>query len=84
MKNLTYHAQQRMNQRGIQSSMINLVMEHGEFDHRNRCILSKKNAIGLMSEFRQSLKTLMKVIDKGGVVVVEDEGKVITTYNYNQ
>jgi hypothetical protein len=36
-----------------------------------------------MSEFKDALKTLMKVIDKGGLVVVEDAGKVITTYNYN-
>jgi hypothetical protein len=36
-----------------------------------------------MSEFKDVLKTLMKVIDKGGLVVVEDAGKVITTYNYN-
>lgn len=52
MKNLTRHAQQRMNQRGIQSSMVDLVLEYGEFDHRNRCILNRKNAINLMSEFR--------------------------------
>jgi hypothetical protein len=83
MKYITHHAQQRMNQRGIKSSMIDLTLEHGEFDERNRCVLTKQNAIELMSEFKDVLKTLMKVIDKGGLVVVEDAGKVITTYNYN-
>jgi hypothetical protein len=63
--------------------MIDLTLEHGEFDERNRCVLTKQNAIELMSEFKDALKTLMKVIDKGGLVVVEDAGKVITTYNYN-
>jgi hypothetical protein len=63
--------------------MIDLTLEHGEFDERNRCVLTKQNAIELMSEFKDVLKTLMKVIDKGGLVVVEDAGKVITTYNYN-
>jgi hypothetical protein len=83
MKYITNHAQQRMNQRGIKSSMIDLTLEHGEFDERNRCVLTKQNAIELMTEFKDTLKILMKVIDKGGLVVIEDAGKVITTYNYN-
>jgi hypothetical protein len=63
--------------------MIDLTLEHGEFDERNRCVLTKQNAIELMTKFKDTLKILMKVIDKGGLVVIEDAGKVITTYNYN-
>jgi hypothetical protein len=72
-----------MNQRGIKQSMIDLTLEHGEFDDKNRCVLTKKNAIDVMSDLKVTLKTLMKVIDKGGLVVVEETGRVVTTYNYN-
>jgi hypothetical protein len=84
MEYLTKHAKQRMNQRGIRQSMIDLTLEYGEFDHKNRCILNKKNAIQVMEDLKLSLKTVMKVIDKGGLVVVEESGRVVTTYNYNK
>ena len=84
MKYITKHARQRMNQRGIKSSMIDLTLEHGEFDDQNRCVLTKKNAIEVMADLKIALKTVMKVIDKGGLVVVEEAGRVVTTYNYNK
>lgn len=82
MEQITRHAQQRMNQRGIQSTMVELALECGEFDQRSRCIFRKKDAIRELSELRNRERTLKKIIDKGGVVVVEDRGAVITTYNY--
>ena len=84
MEYLTKHAKQRMNQRGIRQSMIDLTLEYGEFDNKNRCILNKKNAIQVMEDLKLSLKTVMKVIDKGGLVVVEESGRVVTTYNCNK
>ena len=84
MKYVTKHAKQRMNQRGIKQSMIDLTLEHGEFDHKNRCVLNKKTAIQVMEDLKVTLKTVMKVIDKGGLVVVEESGRVVTTYNYNK
>jgi hypothetical protein len=84
MKYLTKHAKQRMNQRGIKQSMIDLTLEHGEFDDKNRCVLTKKTAIEVMADLKVTLKTVMKVIDKGGLVVVEEAGRVVTTYNYNK
>lgn len=58
--------------------MIDLTLEHGEFDERNRCVLTKQNAMELVFEFKDVLKTLMKVIDKGGLVVIKTTGKIIT------
>ena len=84
MEYVTKHAKQRMNQRGIKQSMIDLTLEHGEFDHKNRCVLNKKTAIQVMEDLKVTLKTVMKVIDKGGLVVVEESGRVVTTYNYNK
>jgi hypothetical protein len=84
MKYITRHAHQRMSQRGIKQSMIDLTLEHGEFDHKNRCVLSKKTALEVMEDLKLTLKTVMKVIDKGGLVVVEESGRVVTTYNCNK
>ena len=84
MKYITKHAKQRMNQRGIKQSMIDLTLEHGEFDHKNRCVLNKETAIQVMEDLKVTLKTVMKVIDKGGLVVVEESGRVVTTYNCNK
>ena len=44
----------------------------------------RKAAIQVMEDLKVSLKTLMKVIDKGGLVVVEESGRVVTTYNCNK
>ena len=84
MKYITKHAHQRMSQRGIKTSMIDLTLEHGEFDNQNRCVLTKNNAIEVMADLKIALKTVMKVIDKGGLVVVEESGRVVTTYNCNK
>ena len=84
MEYLTKHAKQRMKQRGIRQSMNDLTQVYADLDHKNRCILNKKNAIQVMEDLKLSLKTVMKVIDKGGLVVVEESGRVVTTYNYNK
>jgi len=82
MERVTYHAEQRMNQRGIQAQMVDMVLEYGEFDHRNRCILGKKDAARTLRELQKKEQALKKILDKGGVVVVAEEDSVITTYNY--
>lgn len=73
----TKHFQQRMGQRGINQAMIDLVLGYGE-DEGGKVVLSRKRAEQLLEGFR----TLMKIVDKGGVVVVAEGDAQITTYNY--
>lgn len=73
----TKHFQQRMSQRGISQAMIDLVLGYGE-NEGDKVVLSRKKAEQLRAGFR----ALMKIMDKGGVVVVAEGETQITTYNY--
>jgi len=75
----TKHCQKRMTQRGITNEMIQLVVDHGAID-QDKYVLSKSGAQKLLEEFRQKERALKKVIDKGGVAVVEEGNTAITTY----
>lgn len=78
----TVHFQQRMSQRGINGKMLDIVLEHGRLD-KDRHVLGRKDAIRLLDELRAQEAVLKKIIDKGGMVIVSDNGTLITTYNYS-
>lgn len=78
----TKHFSDRMNQRGITSAMVSLVLEYGE-DFQDRIVLTKKRLKKLVKLQRFDRKDLMKLLDKGGCTVVLDEGVFVTTYNCN-
>ncbi|MFT3755279.1 MAG: DUF4258 domain-containing protein [Pseudoxanthomonas sp.] len=73
----TRHFQERMNQRGINQQMVDLVMNYGQTEG-DRTFISRKGAEKLMEDFR----TLMKILDKGGLVVVTSGDAQLTAYNY--
>lgn len=77
----THHAWQRMAQRGITRSMIDLVLEYGEVE-QDKAVLDKKNAQQLIRKLEEKLRTAKKILDKGGCVVVEVDNAILTTYNY--
>ena len=76
MKRTKYFAQ-RMTQRGVSQAMVDLVMAYGDQDG-DSVILSRKASAGLM----QAARTLGKILDKGGVVVVASGQAQLTTYNF--
>ncbi|WP_205626406.1 hypothetical protein [Novosphingobium fuchskuhlense] len=78
----TVHIQQRMSQRGINGKMLDIVLEHGRLD-KDKHVLGRKAAIRLLDELRAQEIAVKKIIDKGGMVVVSDNGALITTYNYS-
>ena len=73
----TKHFQQRMSQRGISQAMIDLVLGYGD-NEGSKVVLSRKKS----EQLREALRTLMKIVDKGGLVVVAEGDAQITTYNY--
>lgn len=73
----TRHFQQRMSQRGISQDMVDLVLSYGETDG-DKVILSRKASARLM----EAARTLAKILDKGGLVVVASGDAQLTTYNY--
>ncbi|KOO82847.1 DUF4258 domain-containing protein [Stenotrophomonas maltophilia] len=73
----TVHFEKRMSQRGINKDMVQLVMEYGE-QQGDKLILNRKAAERLM----HAARTLAKILDKGGLVVVAAGESQLTTYNY--
>lgn len=81
MMKWTIHAQQRMNQRGINREMMELVMEYGKIDLDKR-VLGRKDYQFLLARMQKQMKVLKKIIDKGGIVVIAENDNLITTYNH--
>lgn len=80
--NTTLHFSQRMSQRGVNREMVRLVREYGVLEGK-KVVLGKRAAGQVIDELMAKLRVLKKIQDKGGVIVVEDGGSLITTYNYS-
>lgn len=76
----TKHIGQRMSQRGISKDMVDLALTHGSHDG-DKFILGKKQALERLEALQDEARVIKKILDKGGVVVVESGGLLITTYN---
>ncbi|CAO1654917.1 hypothetical protein [Parasphingorhabdus sp. NYA22] len=77
---MTKHLNQRMSQRGISADMVTLASEYGEID-QDKFILGRKALDRLLGELDRLKRIALKARDKGGIVVVENGGAQITTYN---
>lgn len=80
----TQHLQARMNQRGINSEMIELAIQFGVMDG-DKMILDEKQLKSLISKLDQVRTRAIRALDKGGIVVVSspEDGSLITTYTVN-
>ena len=78
----TKHAMARMNQRGISKEMIDLTLEYGKCI-KDKVVLKSRDIKKLLHKVSKETKTkLLKIMDKGGLVVVlGDDNAVITVYN---
>src|SRR3954454_20380503 len=76
----TKHTQARMSQRGIPGELVELVQRHGR-DERGKLVLNRRDLRSLLNAVRDLQRVVIKALDKGGLVVVETEGILITTYN---
>ena len=70
-----------MGKRGISQGMIDLTLEYGRPHYDGKVILGRKETQAVISELEQLKKVLIKILDKGGVTVVDVNDSVITTYN---
>lgn len=78
----TRHIGRRMTQRGIRQALINLTLQFGE-DTQDKCVLGRRGLQQLIDELRDLERTAMQALDKGGVIVVQADGALITTYTVN-
>ena len=78
----TRHIHQRMNQRGIQQAMLDLVKQFG-IDSGDKTILNQKALRVAIAECKKIEKLMQKMETRGGLVLVEEDGHEITTYPLN-
>lgn len=75
----TRHIGRRMSQRGIKQALISLTLQFGE-DMQDKCVLGRRGLQQLIDELRDLERTAMQAMDKGGIIVVQADGALITTY----
>lgn len=81
--NITQHADQRMNQRGISRRLVEFTPKHGRIEG-DRHVLDRQESRRIIETLTEELRLAKRILDKGGVVVVDGEhDQVITTYNAN-
>lgn len=76
----TRHFQKRLSQRGITLDLVRLACDFGQ-PVRDRIILSRKHLQALIAAARHLEKAALKAVDKGGIVVVEADGRLVTAYD---
>lgn len=69
-----------MSQRGISGDLVDLVLRFGR-DDEDRLVLNRKDLQRLLNDIHGLKRVVVKALDKGGVVVIEADGALITTYN---
>lgn len=92
--NISTHCEMRLNKRGIPKGMVSIALKYGKIQ-QDRYVLSQRDALKQLERNRQNLnedlsphellqenRWLLKIIDKGGVVVVEDNNCCLTAYNF--
>lgn len=75
----TKHFDHRSQRRGISADLIELVEHYGLRDGE-KLILQPKNISHAIRDLDTFRKRLIRAIDKGGIVLVEKENNLITTY----
>lgn len=78
----TRHIHQRMNQRGIQQAMLDIVKQFG-IDNGDKTILNQQALRNAITECKKIEKLMQKMESKGGLVLVEADGVELTTYPLN-
>jgi len=77
---ISHHAAQRMSQRGIPRRLVEFALQHGRIEG-NKHVLDRNESRRLIDALNEELRLAKRVLDKGGVTVVEGQDTVITTYN---
>jgi hypothetical protein len=78
----TRHIQQRMSQRGIKSAMIDTVLNFGK-TQGDKVILNRNGMDLILIELEKLKKNVLKMRERGGLVVVKVNGYLLTTYSVN-
>jgi fructose-1-phosphate kinase PfkB-like protein len=76
----TRHINQRMNQRGINEQMLEIVKMFG-VDKGDKTYLNRKGIEAVEKELKNLLKQMDRMKSRGGIVLVESGECEVTTYS---
>ena len=77
---ISHHAAQRMSQRGISRRLVDFAMRHGRIEGDKR-VLDRNESRRLIDDLTEELRLAKRVMDKGGITIVDGGNTVITAYN---
>ena len=80
MSRKTRHFMARASQRAIRGDIVDLVLDYGNPEHDGKIVLNCKTLQSFCRQLEGLLKVAKRALSKGGVVVVEEGGALITTY----
>ncbi len=75
----TLHINQRVRQRGITNQMIELTLAYGK-RKGDKIRLGTRHIKSLLRTHKQLKSELLKILDKGGLVVVFTDAVLVTAY----
>ena len=77
---ISHHAAQRMRQRGIPQRLVDFALRHGRIEG-DKCVLDRNESRRLIDALKEELRLAMRVMDKGGLTVVDQSDTLVTAYN---
>ena len=77
---ISHHAAQRMNQRGIPRRLVAFALRYGRIEGNKR-VLDRNESRRLIEALKEELRLAKRVMDKGGITVVEGGDTLVTAYN---
>lgn len=75
----TKHFQHRMSQRAINQKLVDMVLEFGKTEG-DKIYLNRKGLTNMIDCLNHMKQIALRGLEKGGVVVIESNGSLITTY----
>ena len=78
---LTRHAEQRLNQRGISRMMVEIARKIGNWKG-DKLLVDRKALKQELKKLDTQRQVLQKMLNKGGLVLVECPDTLITAYNH--
>lgn len=77
---ISHHAGVRMNQRGISRRLIEFALRHGRVVG-DRHVVDRNESRRIIEALEEELRLAKRVLDKGGIAVVDGGDTVVTAYN---
>ena len=77
---ISHHAAQRMSQRGIPRRLVDFALRYGRVEG-DKLVVDRNESRRIIESLTEELRLAKRVLDKGGITVVDGGDTLITVYN---